>query len=44
METVIEKFLRYVQVDTQSCEESLATPSTAKQHKLAEMLVQQEKI
>ncbi len=41
METVIEKFLRYVQVDTQSCEESLATPSTAKQHKLAEMLVQE---
>ena len=38
MTNTIEKFLRYVKVDTQSCEESATTPSTMKQHDLAEML------
>lgn len=35
----IEKFLRYVKVDTGSDETSSATPSTEKQHELAKMLV-----
>lgn len=38
MTKVIDKFLRYVKVDTQSCEESNITPSTMKQHNLAIML------
>jgi len=38
MSSVIERFLRYVSVDTQSSETSGESPSTAKQHKLAEML------
>lgn len=41
METVINKFLRYVQVDTQSDEESTTVPSTMKQHELARMLVRE---
>lgn len=40
---VLEKFLRYVQVDTQSDEESTTTPSTMKQHELAKILVQELK-
>ncbi len=40
-ESVIEKFMRYVQVDTQSDEESVTTPSTMKQHGLARMLVKE---
>lgn len=39
----IEKFLRYVQVDTQSDEESSATPSTVGQHDLAELLIRELK-
>ena len=39
MTKTIENFLRYVKVDTQSCEESGTTPSTMKQHDLAKMLV-----
>lgn len=39
MNKTIENFLRYVKVDTQSCEESGTTPSTMKQHDLAKMLV-----
>lgn len=35
---VLERFLRYVQFDTQSDETSAAAPSTAKQLKLAEAL------
>uniref|UniRef100_UPI004056A7CB peptidase T n=1 Tax=Acetatifactor sp. TaxID=1872090 RepID=UPI004056A7CB len=35
----IEKFLRYVKVDTQSSETGESTPSTMKQHNLAKMLV-----
>ena len=38
---VLEMFLRYVQVDTQSDEDSTTTPSTMKQHNLAKMLVQE---
>lgn len=38
MSNTIEKFLRYVKVDTQSDEASASTPSTAKQHELAKML------
>lgn len=39
MTKTIEKFLRYVKVDTQSREESDTTPSTMKQHDLARILV-----
>lgn len=39
MTKTIENFLRYVKVDTQSCDESTTTPSTMKQHDLAKMLV-----
>ncbi len=39
METVIERFLRYVSFDTQSNEESESCPSTAKQRLLGEQLV-----
>lgn len=38
MSKTIEKFLRYVKVDTQSDEESTTIPSTMKQHDLAKML------
>jgi len=41
MKKVIENFLEYVRIDTQSSEESLETPSTQKQHNLAEVLVRQ---
>jgi tripeptide aminopeptidase len=41
MTQTIENFLRYVQVDTQSDEESAAVPSTAKQHQLAQMLAEE---
>ena len=38
MTDVIEKFLRYIAVDTQSSEESETFPSTEKQKNLARML------
>lgn len=41
MTETIRKFLRYAQVDTQSDEASLTTPSTMKQHDLAKLLVQE---
>ncbi len=41
METVVERFLRYVRVDTQSDERSKTVPSTAKQLVLAKMLVRE---
>ena len=41
MERVIENFLEYVKIDTQSSEESSTTPSTHKQHDLAEVLEKQ---
>lgn len=37
-ETVIDRFLRYVKIDTQSDESTNASPSTAKQHDLAKLL------
>lgn len=43
METVVEKFLRYVKVDTQSSVESGTFPSTEKQKNLGSMLYQELK-
>ncbi|MCR3761422.1 peptidase T [Clostridium felsineum] len=43
MEEVIERFLKYVKFDTQSDENSNTVPSTRKQLKLGEMLVQELK-
>ena len=37
-QALIERFLRYVKIDTQSADESEAQPSTAKQHDLAKVL------
>lgn len=39
MSKVVEKFLSYVRIDTQSDENSSSFPTTAKQHDLAELLV-----
>ncbi len=41
MTKTIENFLRYVKIDTGSEETSESTPSTAKQHKLAELLAEE---
>ncbi len=41
--SLVERFLRYVKIDTQSDEDSASHPSTAKQHKLAELLVSELK-
>lgn len=41
MTKTIENFLHYVKIDTESCAESSAVPSTAKQHDLAALLVSQ---
>lgn len=43
MSKTIENFLRYVKVDTCSDGDSLSTPSTAKQHDLAKILVEELK-
>ena len=43
METVLDRFLRYIKIDTQSNEESETTPSTEKQFNLANMLVDELK-
>ncbi|MDE7287098.1 MAG: peptidase T [Lachnospiraceae bacterium] len=43
MKRVIENFLEYVKLDTQSSEESTVVPSTSKQHDLARVLVRQLK-
>lgn len=43
MSKVIDLFLQYVQMDTQSDENILTTPSTLKQHELAKLLVSQLK-
>ena len=37
-ESVVDRFLRYVRIDTQSAEDQTTTPSTAKQWDLARML------
>ena len=41
MEKVKDRFLRYVQIDTQSDEEGTGTPTTEKQHELARLLVEE---
>lgn len=41
MSKVIDLFLEYVKIDTQSDEESGTSPSTAKQHNLAKLLYEQ---
>lgn len=41
MNTLIERFLRYVKIDTQSDDESLTHPSTAKQRDLARLLAEE---
>lgn len=41
MERVIERFLEYVKIDTESSEDGASTPSTAKQHDLAGLLAGQ---
>ena len=38
---VLERFLKYVQIDTQSDETTGTSPSTAKQHELAKLLKQE---
>lgn len=40
---ILERFLKYVSFDTQSAEESNTFPSTLKQHKLADYLVEELK-
>ncbi len=42
-ETVLDKFLRYVVIDTQSKEDSESYPSTAKQFDLLNLLVKELK-
>ncbi|MDB4873867.1 MAG: peptidase [Gemmatimonadetes bacterium] len=42
-ETAVDRFLRYVRIDTQSQEEQPTTPSTAKQWNLANLLVSELK-
>ena len=41
MSTVLERFLRYVKIDTQSDESTGTSPSTEKQHELAKPLVEE---
>ena len=41
MEKVIDNFLKYVQIDTESEEGSMTFPSTQKQHELAKVLAGQ---
>lgn len=41
MEKVIENFLKYIAIDTESTDESTSTPSTMKQHDLAALLERQ---
>ncbi len=43
MKNVVEKFIRYAKIDTRSDEESTTTPSTARQLKLANLLVDELK-
>ena len=41
--SLVERFLRYVKIDTRSDEDSATHPSTAKQHNLAKLLVEELK-
>ena len=43
MSNVIDRFLKYVSFDTESAEEAAQVPSTEKQFKLAEYLVEELK-
>ncbi len=43
MSSVIERFLRYVQIDTKSDDRTGTSPSTEKQHNLAKVLVEELK-
>ena len=43
MSSVIDRFLKYVQIDTKSDDRTGTTPSTAKQHNLAKVLVEELK-
>ncbi len=43
MSSVVERFLRYVQIDTKSDDYTGTSPSTAKQHNLAKVLVEELK-
>ena len=43
MSDVLERFLRYVKIDTQSDDDSGLNPSTAKQHDLARILYEELK-
>ncbi|MBQ8798909.1 MAG: peptidase T [Lachnospiraceae bacterium] len=43
MSSVVERFLRYVQIDTKSDDKTRTSPSTAKQHNLAKVLVEELK-
>lgn len=43
MSNVVDRFLRYVQIDTQADEESTSVPSTSKQLNLAKLLVEELK-
>ena len=40
-ENVVERFIRYVQLDTQSSEDTGTSPSTEKQKELASLLAQE---
>lgn len=40
-ESVVDRFLRYVRIDTQSAEDQATTPSTAEQWELARLLVEE---
>ena len=41
MEKVIDNFLKYITIDTESSEDSTSHPSTMKQHDLASFLEKQ---
>ena len=43
MQTVLERFIRYAKIDTESDPESKTIPSTAKQKNLARLLVEELK-
>ena len=41
MSSVIDRFMRYISIDTQSDEDSPSSPSTAKQFRLARLLAEE---
>ena len=40
MSSVVDRFMRYISIDTQSDEDSPTSPSTAKQFRLARLLAE----